>query len=929
MKIFISYGHDDHAKVVKKIYQDLKSEGFDVWIDETKIVGASKFDESIEAGIKESKWVVFFMSPHSLRRPGGVCLDELALAKMTNKELLPVMIQPVEPPLFLTRVQYINIANYFNEDGSLNLELYNCKLQQIIKVLRGEEKLLMEGELNQLMKALSPLDNDGYVYNYNKYFYGREWVKSIYQDWLKSDEKIMFLTGNAGSGKTSIVAELCHKNEEVKAIHFCKYNESDRANPKSVIKSLAYHLATQNEDYRNALLQLNDLYNLDEKNIRRLFSYLIVEPLNSLPKPKESIVLIVDALDEAEFGLKNELADILANEFEKTPEWLKLFVTSRPELEIIRRFKTKRCIVLEDYKEENKKDVIGFIKQDLAVELNEVIDKEQTVNEIYNHSEGSFLYVAQFVKSVKRGHFSILDQDAFPQGLTNIYTSYFSRLFEDEHNPQDYIKDYLPLFQLIIGAYEPLSLEELNDILDLDERDFMNRVEYIAAMFPVFENTIVPIHKSIIDWLNDRSSSGIYSVFQMSSHKLLARYYTEKYDKKRLNDYGVNYLTKHLLNSKQTDLALKILTDETVIAKRIKLNGLDTFARDYVGELEMLFKLDKDDCHDVLIAPTFMKLVLTNRKYFYNSGLYFRLGKLGLIEAFNEVANNYGQQGSLILGNVLYITEKFNEAVAVLEPLLANKDTLTLAEIAEIYSILAMSHRKLVNFDKSNHYTELALTLGGEEDALYEKSLANLMKGKIAFQRLDWESAYIEIENSIKMLQKAIPLLVKDDDKINHEMFIAEYARVFADAAIWHKDYEIAQTYLAKASEIYTRLKVKDRYYVRYIYTTIFLEIGLKEYEKALTSIQKIMPLIESHYDSYQIYLYEAFVHIALKQKNEAMRAINKGLEHASIIEAEIEIASLFAIKDLLEETKEVRLFKNEDTKLWFDYVQRFTKEFI
>ena len=158
--------------------------------------------------------------------------------------------------------------------------------------------------MNQLMMALSPLDNDGYVFNHNKHFFGREWIKDIYNNWLESDEKIMFLTGNAGSGKTSIVAQLCHKNPEIKAIHFCKYNESDRANPKTVIKSLAYHLATQNEDYRNALLQLNDLNNLDDKNIRRLFSYLIVEPLHSLPKQNEKIVMIVDALDEAEFGLK-------------------------------------------------------------------------------------------------------------------------------------------------------------------------------------------------------------------------------------------------------------------------------------------------------------------------------------------------------------------------------------------------------------------------------------------------------------------------------------------------------------------------------------------------------------------------------------------------------------------------------------------------
>ena len=37
LRIFISYGHDEHADLARKLQLELQQRGHDVWFDETKI----------------------------------------------------------------------------------------------------------------------------------------------------------------------------------------------------------------------------------------------------------------------------------------------------------------------------------------------------------------------------------------------------------------------------------------------------------------------------------------------------------------------------------------------------------------------------------------------------------------------------------------------------------------------------------------------------------------------------------------------------------------------------------------------------------------------------------------------------------------------------------------------------------------------------
>src|ERR1700721_2627937 len=75
---------------------------------------ASDWEHYIEQGLE---WVgggqppgrvVLLMTPHSVRRPDGYCLNEIARALGRDLPVIPVMVSDVEPPLSICRLQWLD-----------------------------------------------------------------------------------------------------------------------------------------------------------------------------------------------------------------------------------------------------------------------------------------------------------------------------------------------------------------------------------------------------------------------------------------------------------------------------------------------------------------------------------------------------------------------------------------------------------------------------------------------------------------------------------------------------------------------------------------------------------------------------------------------------------------------------------------------------
>ena len=103
--IFLSYARDDAAKA-GRIAEALQSAGHEVWWDRN-IGAGTRFAAEIEDALKAADRVVVLWSKTSIR--SAWVLDEAAAGRDTGR-LIPVLIDPVEPPLGFRQYQSVDLS---------------------------------------------------------------------------------------------------------------------------------------------------------------------------------------------------------------------------------------------------------------------------------------------------------------------------------------------------------------------------------------------------------------------------------------------------------------------------------------------------------------------------------------------------------------------------------------------------------------------------------------------------------------------------------------------------------------------------------------------------------------------------------------------------------------------------------------------------
>ena len=78
--------------------KDLEKRGHEVWFDQERLKPGKDWEIYIEEGLnkvakaKENGKVICLMTPHSVRRPEGYCLNELARAITRKIKIIPIII---------------------------------------------------------------------------------------------------------------------------------------------------------------------------------------------------------------------------------------------------------------------------------------------------------------------------------------------------------------------------------------------------------------------------------------------------------------------------------------------------------------------------------------------------------------------------------------------------------------------------------------------------------------------------------------------------------------------------------------------------------------------------------------------------------------------------------------------------------------------
>ncbi|CCO31634.1 hypothetical protein BN14_05681 [Rhizoctonia solani AG-1 IB] len=348
----------------------------------------------------------------------------------------------------------------------------------------------------------------------------------------KDAEKVCWINGMAGTGKTTIATTFCsilRESHELGASFFCTRSLPDCRNVKLIFPTIAYQLARFSLPFRIALLQvLEQDPDVHTKLPRVQLQRMILQPLHSVADSlPANIVVVIDALDECEDG--SEVGQVLHILLERASDLpVRFLVTSRPEYHIrqkIRESGLHSQVVLHELDE---KVVEADIEVYLRTELKQlsISVTEQQIAELTKRAGALFIYAATAVRYIKGGNSmdrldAVLKTSSGEQE-TSIKTKEIDQLYEAvlasamNEDLEQLEKDQIQLvLHTVICAQEPLTVVALAGLLGLTSA----RVE--AALKPLWsvvrvsesspEDRVSTMHASFPDYMLNPSRSGRFT----------------------------------------------------------------------------------------------------------------------------------------------------------------------------------------------------------------------------------------------------------------------------------------------------------------------------------------------------------------------------------------------------------------------------------
>lgn len=525
--IFFSYGHDKNEPLVMKIKERLEQQGYTIWIDKSMIKNGNDWRDSITDGLNSSDVVLSFLSKHSTRNP-GVCLDELRIALCVKhgyiKTILLESENEVQPPSTLSGVQWFDMSDWeahIMPNGDIDDVWLSSCCDDIVECLQSEEASDFAGEIRLLKSSLNPnLLDSKEMRLLSEGMIGRQWLVDDIASWLSREDgsRAMVLIADPGFGKSCFAANYLHYTPEAVCGIFCEWDKESSTDPKAVVRTIAFKLATKIPDYRRLLIaQLDSIGDrLASLSAEELFGELLVFPLsNSIVGGRSSSVIVLDGLDEA-CARDNELARMLARQIKNLPTWIRFLITSRPENDVEALFGSYDIDMLNAESSDAYDDIRQYFLETMKDLLANAENKLGVLKAMVEKSQGSFLYASLLANSITSGAMGIDEIKNFPEGLDGFYLELFERKFEDD------------------GTFEStrniLELIAASGMIPIELLEVMVSDRYVIANFRRQLGSLISLgvmrlgesalsldvlyfyHKSVADWLCDPMRSGRFFV---------------------------------------------------------------------------------------------------------------------------------------------------------------------------------------------------------------------------------------------------------------------------------------------------------------------------------------------------------------------------------------------------------------------------------
>jgi hypothetical protein len=430
-------------------------------------------------------------------------------------------------------------------------------------------------------------------------FTGRSWVLPPLLQWLdESTDRFFVLTGAPGTGKSSLMAWLAgwgppptssrarahlkRLRARVGAVHFCRADSGNVA-PRAFAEAMSGQLTRNITGFGDALVTtLHDLVRIQVDihagqvqkggtvtgvRIERLnlsglaeevsFDRAFRDPLKKLYETgySEPMLLLVDALDEAQaYTGTTTLLRLLAR-LGDLPSPVRVLVTTRPDPRVLTFFHRVQRLDLIGDAPATVDDVRRYVEQRLTSAADPLDAKRQTelAKRISAAAKGNFLY-AYFVLNDLLDRLPAIPKTLrLPEDLGDLYHHFLLREVTADDARWDEL--YRPLLGLLAVAEEPgLTQTLLTSITGKEvERALRACMQFLSGELP--EGPFRPFHRSFVEFLLEDDENTDYHIAADQAHRQIADYYWRSCagDWTRCDDYGLHHLAAHLERAGRAD----------------------------------------------------------------------------------------------------------------------------------------------------------------------------------------------------------------------------------------------------------------------------------------------------------------------------------------------------------------------------------------
>ncbi|CAE6450229.1 unnamed protein product [Rhizoctonia solani] len=356
--------------------------------------------------------------------------------------------------------------------------------------------------------------------------------------------KTCWMSGMAGTGKTTIAYSLCTSLEQASALgasFFCSRIIPECRQVKHIIPTIAYQLARYSLPFRCALdkvLELNpDAHTRAPKTqYQKLLAYPLVQVQASLPS---DFIVVIDALDECENeDSLGHILDLLLSPTSVLP--IRFLVSSRPEPEINQRManlggeQDRSRLVLHDLNEDAvKSDIETYMRH----ELDHIPLTDSHWSGLIDRCGVLFIYASTVCRLVKQGHktrtlnttIGIIVGSAptsaheDEHAIDKLYLAILTAACDETKMMQASIRTTRDLMETVICAIEPMTLGALASVLRLEDAEQANA--FLQPLRSVLNVTgaglVTTLHASFPDFLLSSARSGSFHCVATKRHTTL------------------------------------------------------------------------------------------------------------------------------------------------------------------------------------------------------------------------------------------------------------------------------------------------------------------------------------------------------------------------------------------------------------------------